>query len=111
MTAKIVLRPQQLFNFILTPALLKKPAVLRCAVLCCPVLCCVHHPLASQGLEQSCLLQRLGPARLFSPTHPSAHWVLDLSHPAHEDVARRLVSMAAASTDLPCIWNLRLRGV
>jgi hypothetical protein len=44
-----------------------------------------------QGIEQSNLLQRLGPARLFNPAHASCHWVLDLAHPAHEEVAKKLV--------------------
>ena len=47
--------------------------------------------LPPQGIEQSNLLQRLGPARLFNPAHPSCHWVLDLAHPGHEEVARKLV--------------------
>jgi hypothetical protein len=54
--------------------------------------CCAAGPVA-QGIEQSNLLQQLGPARLFNPAHASCHWVLDLSHPAHEDVARKLVRM------------------
>jgi hypothetical protein len=37
------------------------------------------------------VLQRLGPARLFNVAHASCHWVLDLSHPGHEEVARKLV--------------------
>jgi hypothetical protein len=47
--------------------------------------------LLLKGIEQSNLLQRLGPARLFNPAHPSCHWVLDLAHPGHEEVAKKLV--------------------
>eukprot|EP00775_Hariotina_reticulata_P006370 gene6370-6602_t len=64
-----------------------------------------------QGIEQSNLLQRLGPWRLFSPAHASCHWVLDLSHPGHEEVARKLVALAVNGGELPNFWNLRLRGV
>lgn len=62
------------------------------AACCCCFLCIVE-----QGIEQSNLLQRLGPARLFNPAHASCHWVLDLSHPAHEDVARKLVRGGAGA--------------
>ncbi|GBF95369.1 hypothetical protein Rsub_07797 [Raphidocelis subcapitata] len=69
----------------------------------------VHYALS--GLEQSLLAARLGPSALFNPRRPSAHWVLDARAPGHADVARRLVAAAAASGELPNIWNLRLRGV
>jgi hypothetical protein len=67
-------------------------------------------PQTLQCLEQSNLLQRLGPWRLFSPAHASCHWVLDLSHPGHEEVARKLVGLAVAGGELPNFWNIRLRG-
>jgi hypothetical protein len=63
-----------------------------------------------QCLEQSNLLQRLGPWRLFSAAHASCHWVLDLSNPGHEEVARKLVGLAVAGGELPNFWNIRLRG-
>lgn len=63
-----------------------------------------------QCLEQSNLLQRLGPWRLFTPGHASCHWVLDLSNPGHEEVAKRLVGLAVAGGELPNFWNIRLRG-
>jgi hypothetical protein len=63
-----------------------------------------------QCLEQSNLLQRLGPWRLFSPAHASCHWVLDLSNPGHEEVAKKLVGLAVAGGELPNFWNIRLRG-
>jgi hypothetical protein len=66
-----------------------------CCMLSAALLCCA----AKQGIEQSNLLQRLGPARLFNPAHASCHWVLDLSHPAHEDVARKLVRHG--------VWSVR----
>jgi hypothetical protein len=56
------------------------------------------------------LTYRLGPAQVFNPRHPAQHWVLDLTNPAHEEVARRLVALAQAAGDLPNVWNLRLRG-
>lgn len=64
-----------------------------------------------QCLEQSNLLQRLGPWRLYTPGHASCHWVLDLSNPGHEEVARKLVGLAVAGGELPNFWNIRLRGV
>jgi hypothetical protein len=60
------------------------------ATLTLTLACCLAATM--QGLEQSSLLQRLGPARLYNPAHASCHWVLDLSHPGHEEVARKLVS-------------------
>jgi hypothetical protein len=77
--------------------------------------CIAHHTEATmcvyvQCLEQSNLLQRLGPWRLFSAAHPSCHWVLDLSNPGHEEVAKKLVALAVAGGELPNFWNIRLRG-
>jgi hypothetical protein len=56
------------------------------------------------------LAHRLGPAQVLDPRHPSQHWVLDLTNPAHEEVTRRLVAMAQAAGNLPNVWNLRLGG-
>eukprot|EP00879_Flechtneria_rotunda_P023400 GHRR01024752.1.p1 GENE.GHRR01024752.1~~GHRR01024752.1.p1 ORF type:complete len:705 (+),score=359.40 GHRR01024752.1:417-2531(+) len=66
---------------------------------------------ALQGMEQSNLLQRLGPWRLYNPQHASCHWVLDLSNPGHEEVAKKLVAQAVAGGELPNFWNIRVRGV
>ncbi len=37
-------------------------------------------------LEQGLLMWRLGPHHVFDRTHPSGHYILDLSNPAHEQV-------------------------
>lgn len=75
-------------------------------------LACTHllRNNRTQCLEQSNLLQRLGPWRLYTPGHASCHWVLDLSNPGHEEVARKLVGLAVAGGELPNFWNIRLRG-
>jgi hypothetical protein len=56
------------------------------------------------------LAYRLGPSHVFNPKHPAQHWVLDLTNPAHEEVARKVVALAQGTGDLPNVWNLRLRG-
>mmetsp|Transcript_24719 Transcript_24719/g.67372 ORF Transcript_24719/g.67372 Transcript_24719/m.67372 type:complete len:971 (-) Transcript_24719:3284-6196(-) len=61
--------------------------------------------------EQSLLMWRLGPLNVLDKAHPSAHYVLDLSNNLHEQIARRLVDMAAKNPDVPNFWNLRLQGV
>ena len=65
---------------------------------------------ALRGLEQAMAAVRLGPTTVFDPKHPSIHWLLDLSHPSHEEVARKLVNIAAADAELPNFWNIRLNG-
>jgi hypothetical protein len=61
-------------------------------------------------LEQTCLIQRLGPTQLFDPKHCSHHWLLDCSNPAHEEVAKKLVAAAVGGGDLSHFWNIRLKG-
>lgn len=69
---------------------ISSPLVLLISLLCCTLVVC-WLCIYTQGIEQSSLLQRLGPARLFNPAHASCHWVLDLMHPAHVEVAKKLV--------------------
>ncbi|KAG2497889.1 hypothetical protein HYH03_004155 [Edaphochlamys debaryana] len=63
------------------------------------------------ALEQGLAMWRLGPANLFDRAHPTAHYILDLGNPAHEQVARKLVDLANATPELPNFWNIRLNGV
>lgn len=65
---------------------------------------------ALKGLEQSIAILRLGPSVCFNPKHPSMHWVLDVGNPAHEEVTKKLVYLAANDTELPNMWNIRLNG-
>jgi len=53
---------------------------------------------------------RLGPDKLFDRNHPSLHYVLDISQPAHEQVARKLIDIANQNPESPNIWNIRLQG-
>ena len=70
------------------------------------------HSTALTGLEQSALMARLGPGALFTPARPQpGHYVLDTSHPAHMEAARRIAAAAVRGGDgAPNIWNLRVRG-
>lgn len=63
-----------------------------------------------KGLEQSIAILRLGPNICFNSKHPSMHWVLDVSNPAHEEVTKKLVYLAANDTELSNMWNIRLNG-
>lgn len=62
------------------------------------------------GVEQSIALLRLGPAVCFDAKHPSMHWILDVSNPAHEETTKKLVHLAASDMEFPNMWNIRLNG-
>jgi hypothetical protein len=70
------------------------------------------YSTALTGLEQSALMTRLGPGALFNSARPQpGHYVLDTSHPAHMEAARRIAAAAVSGGDgAPNIWNLRVRG-
>jgi len=66
---------------------------------------------ALSPLEQAVVCQRLGVVEAFNPKHCSLHWVLDLTSPGDEEVAKKLVAMAVASgPELPSFYNLRIKG-
>lgn len=69
-----------------------------------------RDPVVSARALQAVVVWRLGPANVFDRAHPSGHYVLDVSNPAHESVAKRLVDIAGNSSDMPNIWNLRMNG-
>lgn len=62
---------------------------------CCPAAAVqTRQGALLQGLEQSQAMMRLGLRLCFSPKHCSGHFQLDVSHPEHAEVARKLVDMA-----------------
>ncbi|CAD7702924.1 unnamed protein product, partial [Ostreobium quekettii] len=65
---------------------------------------------ALKGIEQATAALRLGPLTVFNPKHASIHWLLDFSHPSHEEAARKLVGVASSDQELPNLWNIRLNG-
>ena len=69
---------------------------------------------ALRPLEQGMVVWRLGPLNVFDRAHPSLHYILNLSLPAHEKVAHMLVDMANNNnnngSEVPNFWNIRLQG-
>ncbi|KAL6748153.1 hypothetical protein V8C86DRAFT_2885468 [Haematococcus lacustris] len=63
-----------------------------------------------RSFEQGLLMWRLGPSTVFDRLHPSGHYILDLANPSHEQVARKLIEIAANNTDTSNFYNLRLQG-
>jgi hypothetical protein len=62
------------------------------------------------GLEQSLAQYRLGPLACLSARHNSMHWVLDCTHAAHMEAAKKLVALSQESKDAANMWNIRLNG-
>lgn len=64
-----------------------------------------------KGLEQACLLHRLGPDMIFDLQHCTLHFILDFTNPTHEEAVKKMVQFAIQQeTDLPNFWNVRLMG-
>eukprot|EP00798_Chlamydomonas_sp_ICE-L_P022708 gene22707-29864_t len=61
-------------------------------------------------MEQAVAMWRLGPNNLYDKHHPSGHYILDVTNPAHETIGKRLMDLAANFQDFPNIWNIRSTG-